>query len=168
MGKIIILRGNCASDKSTTAIALQKKLRRGNLLIPQDTARREMLRVKDVPNNPSIELMKTLVKFGATNCDYTILEGVLYSDVNKSLFKYIVELFGKQIYAYYFDIPFNETLVRQKQRPTCNQWGETELRAYWREKDLLKFIPEKTIDSVAMNPDQIVQMILKDIGVSLC
>jgi len=164
MNKIVILRGNCASGKSTTALELQKKLGRGSsMLIPQDVVRREMLWVKDAPGNQAIELMKHLVEYGNKNCKITILEGILYSNSYESLFKRIAELYGTNIHAYYFDVPFEETLVRQSQRPVHNAFGEKEMRKWWREKDYISFIPEKTIDAVAINTEQIVEMILKDI-----
>jgi predicted kinase len=162
MNKIIILRGNIASGKSTAGLALQKKLGRGTLLIQQDTVRREMLWVKEEPNTMSVSLLKTLAEYGNKNCDYTILEGLLYSDINESLFRYITELYGKQIYAYYFDIPFEEALIRQKQRPIHNKFGEDEMRKWWREKDLLNFIPEKIVNTISMAPDEIVKMIIED------
>lgn len=43
MGKLIILRGNSGSGKTTVAKALQKKLGRNTMLISQDEVRRNML-----------------------------------------------------------------------------------------------------------------------------
>jgi adenylylsulfate kinase-like enzyme len=166
MNKIIILRGNCGSGKSTTAVSLQKKLGKGTLLVAQDTVRREMLWVKDEPQNKSIELLKRIVEFGCANCEYTILEGILYSDIYKSLFESVAELYGKQIFAYYLDSPFEETVKRQKKRLLHNKFDEIKMREYWHEKDYIGFITEKTIDSVAMNTDEIINEILIDIGVA--
>lgn len=45
--KLVILRGNSGSGKSSVARALQRKIGRNTLLIPQDTVRREMLWVRD-------------------------------------------------------------------------------------------------------------------------
>ena len=47
MGKLIILRGNSGSGKTTVAKALQKKLGRNTMLISQDEVRRNMLWVDD-------------------------------------------------------------------------------------------------------------------------
>ena len=47
MGKLIILRGNSGSGKTTVAKALQKKLGRNTMLISQDEDRRNMLWVDD-------------------------------------------------------------------------------------------------------------------------
>ena len=166
MNKIIILRGNGGSGKSTTALALQKKLGRGTFMIPQDTVRMDMLWVSEDPNNKAISLLETLVEFGSKNHPITILEGVLCSSIYQSLFRRVTELFGKQIHAYYFDVPFEETVIRQKQRPIHNKWSEEQMRKWWREKDYLNFIPEKTIDAVAMGTDEIVEIIIKDISLA--
>ena len=48
--------------------------------------------------------------------------------------------------AYYYDIPFEETLIRHKTKPNCNDFGEEDMRRWWREKDYLGIIPEKTLD----------------------
>ena len=48
--------------------------------------------------------------------------------------------------AYYYDIPFEETLIRHKTKPNCNDFGEENMRRWWREKDYLGIIPEKTLD----------------------
>jgi len=45
--KLIILRGNSGSGKTTIANALHQCLKEQSLLISQDVVRREMLRVKD-------------------------------------------------------------------------------------------------------------------------
>ena len=47
MGKLIILRGNSGSGKSTIAKALQNKFGQNTMLISQDEIRRNMLNVKD-------------------------------------------------------------------------------------------------------------------------
>ena len=43
MSKLILLRGNSGSGKTTVARALQRKFGRNTLLLSQDTVRREML-----------------------------------------------------------------------------------------------------------------------------
>ena len=61
MEKLIILRGNSGSGKTTVAKELQKKLRNGTagghpLLLSQDVVRRDMLKVKDGPHTEAILL----------------------------------------------------------------------------------------------------------------
>ena len=108
--KIIILRGNSGSGKSTVANALQIKIGHETLLISQDNVRREMLWARSGEHKSSVKLLKNLVTFGHNNCKVTILEGILSTVSHAELFEEIVLLFEKQILAYYFDLSFEETL----------------------------------------------------------
>ena len=62
MQKLIILRGNSGSGKTTIAKELQKKFGRNTMLISQDMIRRDMLKVKDGKNTLAVPLMKELCK----------------------------------------------------------------------------------------------------------
>ncbi|WP_250228632.1 kinase [Anaeropeptidivorans aminofermentans] len=162
MSKIIILRGNSGSGKSTVGKALQKKIGRGTLLIGQDTIRREMLWVSDEPKNQAIDLIINLVSYGHQNCKFVILEGILYADIYEALFRKVEELFAENIFAYYFLLPFEETLKRHKLRPKLYEFGEAEMRRWWRDKDYLVNIHEKKLYK-EMNLNEIVELIYKDI-----
>ena len=61
MAKLIVLRGNSGSGKTTIAKELQKSLGRNTMLISQDVIRRDMLRVKDGENTEALPLMKELL-----------------------------------------------------------------------------------------------------------
>lgn len=161
MPKIVLLRGNSGCGKSTVANALQKKLGSGTLLISQDYVCREMLWVKDRPNNQAIDLLINLAVYGCQNCEFTILEGILYSDIYESLFKRIETLFAGQIFAYYFDVPFDETLKRHLQKPNSYEFGEPEMRRWWRDNDLLSNITERRIDK-NMSLDETVDCIYRN------
>ena len=58
MKKLIVLRGNSGSGKTTTAKELQKRLGQNTMLISQDVIRREMLKVKDGENTEALPLLK--------------------------------------------------------------------------------------------------------------
>ena len=142
---IIILRGNSGSGKSTVAKNLQRELGHGTFLISQDVVRREMIFVHDEPNNQSIDLLIDLVKWGQNNCNIVILEGILRSKTYERLFEIISSEFGNNIFAYYFDLPFEETLKRHNTRDKSKEFGEEALRNWWTEKDYLPQIQEKRI-----------------------
>jgi len=145
--KIILLRGNSGSGKSTVAKAMQEKIGRGTLIISQDYVRREMLWVNDGTNNQAIHLLENLIAYGHKNCTLSILEGIFYSKTYENLFHTAKNLYGDNIFAYYFDLPFEETLKRheQKQMTQKHYFGEAEMKKWWREKDLLTHINEKII-----------------------
>lgn len=145
MGKLIIIRGNSGSGKTSLAKLLQRRFGRNTMLISQDVIRREMLLVRDTNNNQSIPLIKELLKYGKINSDITILEGILSSEKYKSVFEVAVEEFREDIFSYYYDIPFEETL-RRHQDKNNNEFGELEMRAWWNEKDYVDILQENLID----------------------
>jgi len=162
MSKIIIIRGNSGSGKTTIAKGLQKELGHGTMLISQDVIRREIMHVKDRPNNKAIDLLHTLAAFAFEHCDIAILEGILYSGLYQKLFASISNMYADNIYAYYFDLPFEETLRRHLQKPNSDDFGEAEMQQWWSEKDYLTNIPEKILDS-GMSKEYITSLILNDI-----
>jgi predicted kinase len=162
--KLIILRGNSGSGKTTTGKALQRKFGRGTMLISQDVVRREMLFVKDGPNPEASQLLLELALYGKRNCNIVILEGILDSEWYKNLFKNLLDEFKDQIFAYYFDIPFEETLNRHQQKPNAHEFGEKEMREWWNEKDLLGIIHEVLLyKELSLNEtvDKIYQDVIK-------
>ena len=163
MPKLIILRGNSGSGKTTVAAKLQHIIGRNTMLIPQDFVRREMLYARDGDDSPAIPLMISLLEYGHGHFDTAIIEGITRSDWYSPLFKRAKELYKDDLYAYYFDIPFEETLRRHATRDKCGEFGEKEMREWWNDKDYLPYLPEKTITQ-DMSAEDIVNMILRDIG----
>ncbi len=160
--KLIILRGNSGSGKTTTAKALQKKFGHGTMLISQDVVRREMLFVKDGPDTEAIKLLNELILYGKKHCDIVILEGILNSRWYRKLFENLHDEFGNQIFAYYFNIPFEETLNRHKQKPNAHEFGEKEMRKWWNEKDLIGMILEVCIHK-ELSLTEIVNIVYQDV-----
>ena len=147
MAKLIILRGNSGSGKTTIAKELQKSFGRNTMLISQDVVRRDILRVKDGENTEALPLMKELLTYGRNHCEIVILEGIMYPDWYKPLFELAVQLYGTDIFAYYFDLPFEETLKRHQTKPNCNEFGEKAMRRWWHDKDFSDVLSERVITS---------------------
>lgn len=145
MRKLIILRGNSGSGKTTIAKELQNRFGSNTMLISQDVIRRDMLKVKDGENTQALPLMKELLIYGSNHSDVVILEGIMYADWYKPLFELAVKLYGTEVYAYYFDLTFEETLKRHQTKPNCHEFGEEAMRRWWREKDFSDVLNEITI-----------------------
>ena len=158
MPKLIILRGNSGSGKTTIAKELQNSFGRNTMLISQDAIRRDMLKVKDGENTEALPLMKELLIYGRSHSDVVILEGIMYADWYKPLFELAIQLYDTRVYAYYFDLPFEETLKRHQTKPNCNEFGEEAMRRWWREKDYSDVLNEKIITS-----EKDIQSIVSDI-----
>ena len=76
MSKLVIIRGNSGSGKTTVAKVLQHELGHNVMVVSQDV-RREMLRVKDGAGTKALPLLSELLMYGKNNCETVILEGIL-------------------------------------------------------------------------------------------
>jgi predicted kinase len=135
MGKLIILRGNSGSGKTTVAWMLQEKFGPNTMRISHDMVRMEILHVWSAEGLvKSQPLMIELLKYGKRNSEITILEGILPSEDYRPLFETAIQEYGEDIYSYYYDLPFEETLRRHQTKPNRNEFGEEEMRRWWRER----------------------------------
>ena len=91
MRKLIVLRGNSGSGKTTIAKELQDRFGRNTMLISQDVVRRDMLKVKDGENTQALPLMKELLTYGSEHSEVVILEGIMYADWYRPLFEWAIK-----------------------------------------------------------------------------
>ena len=91
--RLIIIRGNSGSGKTTIAREVRRRLGDGlcdnTMLVSQDTFRREVLRERDLHEKRSvIDLIELVVEFGRQQGRTVILEGIFntkkYSDMSPS------------------------------------------------------------------------------------
>ena len=158
---LIILRGNSGSGKTTVAKLLFDHFHADAMLVSQDVVRRTMLRVKDVPDNPAIELIYRLCSYGNQLNKIVILEGILRRDIYGDMLTTLISDFNGLARVYYFDIPFNETLRRHATKPNAHEFGEAEMRQWWRSNDVLG-VKEEQIFNAEMSADDMLKNIVND------
>lgn len=135
--KLIIIRGNSGSGKTTIAKKLQRRLGKGTLLVSQDVVRREMLMVNDTRNNLAIDLIKQIAEYGIGKTPYVIVEGILANIRYRNMLLSLIESFDGNAYVYYFDLSFEETFRRHVSKPNQSEFGQFEMRRWWNEEDYL-------------------------------
>ena len=165
--KLIIIRGNSGSGKTTVAKEVRKRIGDGlsddTMLVQQDVLRRDILRERDKSNKRSvIELIELIVEFGRKQDRTVILEGILSAKKYGPMLHKLINTFD-EAYLYYFDLSFEETLVRHASKPNAHEYGEKEMREWWNEKDYLGTPGEKILHE-GMGVDDIVSDIISDIG----
>lgn len=159
---LIILRGNSGCGKTSTARLLQRQLGYGTMLVSQDVVRREMLRVKDIENNPAIQLIYDLCMYG-NNVGYTvILEGILSNKKYSAMLRRLLDDFQGEKLIYYFDVSFEETVRRHATKPNAHEFGELEMRQWWKDQDVLNVPGEQRIGE-QLSQAEIVDLIHRDV-----
>lgn len=68
--------------------------------------------------------------------------------------------------AYYYEIPFEETLIRHQSKTNCTEFGEEEMKNWWNEKDYIGIISEKII-TADLSLDRTVDMIFNEVIVQI-
>ncbi|KRM95164.1 hypothetical protein FC19_GL002259 [Liquorilactobacillus aquaticus DSM 21051] len=136
MQKIILLRGNSGSGKTTTARAVKEMLSPNALLLSQDVLRREMLAEPDHAKNKSISLLENIIDWGANNIDYVIVEGIFKKSVYKNILLAFKKKYGAKMLFFYFDTSFEETLARNSLKSA--PFSRDLLMRWWQGKDLFE------------------------------
>ena len=164
MSKLILLRGNSGSGKTSTAKLLQERIGSGTVRLSHDMIRMEILHTSGREGvERSLPLMIELLRYARRSAEVTILEGILPTADYTPLFEAAVMEYGENIRAYYYDLSFEETLRRHETKPNRADFGEAEMRRWWRDRDFIGFIPETTLGPEDGQAET-VERILRDIG----
>jgi predicted kinase len=161
--RLIVLRGNSGSGKSSTARELRAKLGRRTAWIEQDQIRRVLLWEQDRPAAANIELIGLNARYALDHGYDVIVEGIMDAGrYGEMLRKLTADHLGLTRH-YYFDIPFEETLVRHATRELAAVVGADAMRSWYQARDLMAGVDEEIIDQ-ASTLAQTVARILADIG----
>lgn len=162
--KLIVIRGNSGSGKTTIAKSLQRHFGDGTLLVSQDTVRRDMLSVRDRKGNLSIDLIRQITEYGKGKCEVVILEGILIEEGYGHMLRDLIRFYGGNADVYYFDLPFETTVERHNSRALASAFGEESMRAWWRGQDYLGTEGE-TMLTEEMTEEEILALICNRIEV---
>lgn len=144
--RMILLRGNSGSGKSTLARALQREHpRRRVALVGQDVLRRDVLNSDDGPDNPAIGLLDLTARYALDRGMHVVLEGILTASRYADLLTGLVGDHCGLTTCVYLDIPFDETVRRHATKPRAHSFGETEMREWYAERDLVPGLDEVVI-----------------------
>jgi hypothetical protein len=161
--KLIVLRGNSASGKTSVATGIRNRYGRGIAVVSQDNLRRTVLREHDTPGGANIGLIDTVARYALNHGFHVIVEGILYSGHYADMITGLRETHRGASFCYYFDVPFAETLRRHATKPQAAEYGSTEMSAWYRPLDLLPRGIEQIIPA-QMPLDNTVTKIMADAG----
>ena len=161
---LVVIRGNSASGKSAVAAAIRARHATRDLaIVSQDTLRRDVLREHDIAGGANIDLLKLTTRHAASCGFSVIVEGILRTDHYGPMLAELISGHPGPAFAYYLDIPFKETLRRHASKPQSAEYGEAEMRGWYRERDLLPGGIEQVITAESSLADTIAT-IMADTG----
>jgi predicted ABC-type ATPase len=139
MNKLIIIRGNSGSGKSTIARELREAARNPKkvALVEQDYLRRIVLKEKETEGTKNIGLIEQTVTYALDKGYDVILEGILYSKRYQQMIRALTKK-ADQSYIFYLDVTLEETLIRHKTKPNAHEFGEEEMREWYKSKETIK------------------------------
>ena len=88
-------------------------------------------------------LIFQLAMFGKQNCEIVIMEGIFNSKWYNNLFKKLSNEFKDNTFAFYFNIPFEETLKRHQTRSQSQEFGAEKIARWWKDSDISDVLDEK-------------------------
>ncbi len=68
----------------------------------------------------------------------------------------------ENIFAYYYDLSFEETLLRHSTKPNCKDFGKSDMKKWFLEKDFLEVLEEKVLTK-ELSLSEVVELILCDL-----
>jgi adenylate kinase family enzyme len=161
--KLIILRGNSASGKSTVAKQLRESSSRKIAIVEQDYLRRFILKEKETEGNDNIGLIYQTVIYAQSRGYDVILDGILYFPRYGKMLQKLVRACPDN-YIYYFNVSFEETLKRHKTKPVAQAYGKKEMLDWYNHMDTTDFKNEIIVPESA-SLESTVRHIVKDTGI---
>ncbi len=164
--RLIVLRGNSASGKSTIAAEIRSQAGHGIAIVSQDYLRRTVLKERDVPGGANIGLIELVARYALDHGLHTVIEGILYTAHYAEMLAALREDHRGASHFYYMDVPFEETLRRHATKPQASEYGRAEMSTWYRERDFLPGGFEQVITAEA-SLDAAVQRVIRDAGLLL-
>ncbi|MEU8780461.1 AAA family ATPase [Streptomyces sp. NPDC048637] len=158
--RLVVLRGNSASGKSSVAAGLREAFGRGLALVGQDNLRRVVLRERDRPGAANIGLIDSVARYALDAGYHVVVEGILYADHYGDMLAQLRADHRGPTHGYYLDVPFAETLARNATKPQVGEYGEAEMRDWYRALDLLPGSIETVIGADSALAETVDQILL--------
>ncbi|MEU2739396.1 AAA family ATPase [Streptomyces sp. NPDC007095] len=163
--RLVVLRGNSASGKSSIAADIREKFGRGLALVGQDNLRRIVLRERDRPGAANIGLIDLTARYALDAGFHVVMEGILYADRYGDMLAQLRADHRGPTHGYYLDVPFEETVARHATKPIADDVSEAQLRDWYRSCDLLPGGVE-TVIGADSTLDTTVDRIMLDTGLA--
>jgi len=163
----VILRGDAASGKTTTALALRARMGPKVAIIHQDYFRRELLSNDDkLQRSRDAGMLIVAAAREALSLGYdVILDGIFNLRDYSALFERLFHDHRGRTRIYQFDVGLEETVRRHAARPLSQEFGEDKIRDWYDGWQPLPWYDESRVGS-DVSTENLVSSILHDLGLS--
>jgi predicted kinase len=143
--RLILLRGNSGSGKSSVARGLRERHGSGLAWVEQDHLRRIVLGERDRPGAANIGLIDQTVRYALDTGFHVVCEGILFTGHYGEMLRALCAEHLGATTVYYFDVPFDETVRRHATRPGSTEFTAAQMRGWWTDDDRLGVRDERMI-----------------------
>ncbi|MFB9237590.1 kinase [Plantactinospora siamensis] len=157
--KLLVIRGNSGSGKSTIARQLRHRHGRGCALVEQDHLRRILLRERDKPGGLAPALIEQNVRFCLDHGYHVVLDGILHSSRYRDMLTRLRDAHrGTSVFCY-LDVSLSETLRRHATRPQASEFTEQDMTGWYSPGDVLGWTGEVIIGETSLVEDTIATLV---------
>lgn len=161
--RLVVLRGNSGSGKSTTAKEIRRRIGIGVAWVEQEYLRRTLLLEHPHPGTPNIGLIDQTTRYALDHGYHVVLEGGFYSPVYGEMLRELIADHAGPTGVYYFQLDFEETLRRHYTKPQISAVTPEMIRSWYQPNDVLGVPGEELIEATS-TLDQTVDRITKDLS----
>ncbi|RPK92317.1 M15 family metallopeptidase [Streptomyces sp. ADI98-10] len=160
--RLVVIRGNSASGKSSVAQGLRDHHGRGIAIVGQDVIRRNVLREHDTARGANIALLGRIAREALNASFHVVLEGILYADRYSHMITSLVRDHRGVSACYYLDVPLEATLARHASKADAaylEQVTDSHLTSWYRKLDLLPGGVETVIPADSALQDTVARIV---------
>lgn len=95
--------------------------------------------------NSAVGLIELSVTYALNSGMDVVVEGMLYESIYGDALRRLISAHKGVTRSYRFEMPFEETLRRHTLKPNREDFGENDMRKWWRENDSLLGTQEQII-----------------------
>lgn len=161
--KLVVLRGNSGSGKSSLAAAL-RLTDPPMALVGQDQLRRVVLMDRDRRElTDAVDLIDLTVRFCLDRGRDVVLDGILNMAKYGAMLRQLIDDHLGRSLLYYLDVPLEETVARHATRPQRDEFTVEQMREWYLPTDVLG-VPGETVIAAESTFSRTLARIRGDLG----